>query len=578
MATFSPFKRSPAIGGVTLLNPQHYIIWLALAFLASISLVNSKDSISTLTLWALAHLAGFAGSAIWFLLFRVVVFKNRVIQPIRSVWVYLFGFFLGFVKGVGTGAAGNAVNLDFATPGEVLLRGISAGLISGLTVPALAFVEYRRRQYQRDLDLLIAQDIQADLGEANAASNKGKTGSSLAELREHLESLRQTVSLAEYPFEMRSKLPIAIRELADDIVRPLSHKLWEIESRARNDFSLGTLAKLALAAKPKPTAPYLAVFFIVLLVGHQLEFSLTESFFRSIIGTAILGAIELISVWFKPKHLPFRVFTEVVWMSLAVLLINLINSTIFSSSLDQSNFDSTIALLIWLLELRFIFGVFSAANQAHNTIQAQLKSAIGTIRRKSMAEAAADRFKNRSLANLLHGQVQNSLLSASLRLESGSVSKHELQVEIDSLIKLLDTPIRIGANQLSQGVPFSQGMQEITHRWRGFAAISFNNFSIISEVPDLNTNLLLELLEEAVANAVRHGLADSVVVELDSTPKNRLSISVIDNGVGPRAGKFGLGSALFEIVSGGNWSLTAQPEGGSKLEIQFDNQAEFNPR
>jgi signal transduction histidine kinase len=195
-----------------------------------------------------------------------------------------------------------------------------------------------------------------------------------------------------------------------------------------------------------------------------------------------------------------------------------------------------------------------------------------------MAEAAADRFKNRSLANLLHGQVQNSLLSASLRLESGSVSKHELQVEIDSLIKLLDTPIRIGANQLSQGVPFSQGMQEITHRWRGFAAISFNNFSIISEVPDLNTNLLLELLEEAVANAVRHGLADSVVVELDSTPKNRLSISVIDNGVGPRAGKFGLGSALFEIVSGGNWSLTAQPEGGSKLEIQFDSQAEFNPR
>ena len=125
------------------------------------------------------------------------------------------------------------MNLDFATPGEVLLRGISAGLISGLTVPALAFVEYRRRQYQRDLDLLIAQDIQADLGEANAASNKGKTGSSLAELREHLESLRQTVSLAEYPFEMRSKLPIAIRELADDIVRPLSHKLWEIESRAR---------------------------------------------------------------------------------------------------------------------------------------------------------------------------------------------------------------------------------------------------------------------------------------------------------------------------------------------------------
>jgi hypothetical protein len=67
-------------------------------------------------------------------------------------------------------------------------------------------------------------------------------------------------------------------------------------------------------------------------------------------------------------------------------------------------------------------------------------------------------------------------------------------------------------------------------------------------------------------------------VELDSTPKNRLSISVIDNGVGPRAGKFGLGSALFEIVSGGNWSLTAQPEGGSKLEIQFDSQAEFNPR
>jgi hypothetical protein len=47
-----------------------------------------------------------------------------------------------------------------------------------------------------------------------------------------------------------------------------------------------------------------------------------------------------------------------------------------------------------------------------------------------------------------------------------------------------------------------------------------------------------------------------------------LEVRVVDDGVGPRDGAPGLGSAYFAAASGGEWSLAAGEEGGSVLVLR----------
>ncbi len=562
-----PLNKSPAIGGSTLFNMGHYFLWLGLAFLASISLVATRDSITTLSLWAAAHLVGFTGAALWLLLFHSVMFKKRTIEPIRNIWVYLFGFFLGLIKGACTGIASNALHLESSSAGEVLLRGVSAGLISCLTVPALAFVEFRRRQYQRDLDLLVARQIREELDVSELALEKPFEGAQLDNLRNRLDSLLEQVSKTERFSELQRNLPHVIREIAEGAVRPLSHRIWAIQAQERNDFSLRTLAKVAFAAKPKPLSIYLTVFFTVVFFGYQLEYSIVVSFLSSVIGTGILAATSLVAGWLNPKKLKVRIVTEIFCLGIAVMLINLVNRLLFSSSMAPGSFDSTVALLIWLLELRFIFGVFAAATEAHSSIQTQLESAVSNNQRQTLAEEALGRLKNRNLANLLHGQVQNGLLGTSLKLESGSVSKLELQADIEALIELLKSPATTDLTGRDKTDQFSTGIIRIQNRWAGFATITITvNESGHGNKP-LNESLLLELLEEAIANAVRHGLADVIHISLESRDGAGQEITVLDNGVGPRDGKSGLGTALFETVSLGDWELSPRANGGTQLRV-----------
>jgi anti-sigma regulatory factor (Ser/Thr protein kinase) len=85
----------------------------------------------------------------------------------------------------------------------------------------------------------------------------------------------------------------------------------------------------------------------------------------------------------------------------------------------------------------------------------------------------------------------------------------------------------------------------------------------------VDTRNIVHVVEEAFSNALRHGLATEATILLNSTP-SEISLDVIDNGVGPRAGDPGLGSSLFNSIAGSNWSLSRGPEGiGAKLNLQI---------
>ena len=70
---------------------------------------------------------------------------------------------------------------------------------------------------------------------------------------------------------------------------------------------------------------------------------------------------------------------------------------------------------------------------------------------------------------------------------------------------------------------------------------------------------------------MRHGLATHVKIELHLTDTGDLACTFTDNGVGLAIdSRPGLGSAIFESMTAGNWSRTARHDGpGTRLHLVF---------
>jgi signal transduction histidine kinase len=69
------------------------------------------------------------------------------------------------------------------------------------------------------------------------------------------------------------------------------------------------------------------------------------------------------------------------------------------------------------------------------------------------------------------------------------------------------------------------------------------------------TDAIEQVVEEAITNAVRHGGARYVVVQVEGSPDGH-RITVDDDGRGAHEALPGIGLTLYERVTGGRWELT----------------------
>jgi two-component system sensor histidine kinase UhpB len=115
---------------------------------------------------------------------------------------------------------------------------------------------------------------------------------------------------------------------------------------------------------------------------------------------------------------------------------------------------------------------------------------------------------------------------------------------------------------LNNDVPVPAGRDlflQITTRWprevNGWAA--FN---------------LLRIVQQAAANAWRHGRARKVDVILDVGPSDEAVVVVLDDGVGIEDSPFGFGMAGMQeraAILGGRVSAQPREAGGTRVEVRF---------
>ena len=110
-----------------------------------------------------------------------------------------------------------------------------------------------------------------------------------------------------------------------------------------------------------------------------------------------------------------------------------------------------------------------------------------------------------------------------------------------------------------------ESVEVVALRWRDFLSIELSLFG--DDLVEPKVAVIAQAVEEGITNSFRHGKATHITILMERKTSSLL-ISIIDNGVGPSGGIFGIGSQTFDLLSGGNWSLSANASApGSTLTL-----------
>ena len=168
----------------------------------------------------------------------------------------------------------------------------------------------------------------------------------------------------------------------------------------------------------------------------------------------------------------------------------------------------------------------------------------------------------RNVMHHLHGTVQNRVLALRLSAGSQSAKSHRaLEKAISEIIAQAKADF-----QSSQARPFQDRVESLIAEWKPIANVTVN--SRLRDMSDLREAVLFMVIQEAVTNSIRHGLARSVTVSLDAHESDRrVLLDVVDDGTGParKVRKLGVGLGFLAALSEGAWSLDTRPGGGSRL-------------
>jgi len=328
---------------------------------------------------------------------------------------------------------------------------------------------------------------------------------------------------------------------------------------------LSQLSRLAVKKNPFPMGLILIGLAIGLLPINLTAFTIGDALLRTfvmltltsmiLIGAKLLRRESTMGIW--------GVFIGATALSTGVSLAAAI--AIFGYPLSSRDIPIWIAYFLWQLQLSLFASVVSEVLSSRAEIRKELIQHLGQEQLDSDVRGALGRIRNRELAQYIHGNIQNKLLSFALKFDQDNLSTDDVSKLLEEVDNLFSKAI--SEYQSVNTADLDEQLSHLVQRWAGFVNIDQRNSLSKSDLSEGQIKSVLQVVSEGISNAVRHGFAKNLKINIQrSDSDNRqIEVTVEDDGLGPRSGKPGLGTELFNATSGVNWSLTSGKYGGSVL-------------
>ena len=529
--------------------------------------------------WSLISLLSFLTQLLFIKLSQIILINKRNFQPFALWVIFVIGGASGAIKAVIVYISPQflemqVVSLDL---GSRILAGTFVGIcvvpIFAVISNQLSLVLQRRKILMQALLVeeslkFSNQEALQKVREATQIAIESEFSSLISETRKQIKNT-EGKSL-EQQYEL---IASALTLSAQNLIRPLSHRLMQDMSQ---DFPSPPLRSIFFLAFKKPILPILPTLFlasIVSVITVLREITSIPIIFFICFSEAFFLFIQIISInaftksrMSKKSSVNTPIF--IVLSSFLGVSADYVLSLILFSEYEFLKGELLLLDAFW--RLAFICVVSFVVNLIENeaAVEQFISELINTHKiDKMLADQEIIRVKQ-DIARYLHGNLQSRVMALGLSLKVREIKD---QVSMDSALSLsqslLDSPfsefLAAEDRSLFDEVSFN------ATKWDGLLNIHVN-----IEVDDLQLSQIQKravgtALEEAFANALRHGLAKEVEIKIYQDGLG-ITVAVLDDGVGPRNTPPGLGSRLYDAVATRGWSLQHRlNDEGSILELRI---------
>ena len=558
------------VGGRWAISWQAYALSVPVALLASVGAIGRYAQTAADFWLALAVALGTCaaiGALLYFL--AKTIYKNSATRPV-SLWALaLSGLFSGtiFSAGIALGKALLGANFFDDLVPQIVANSV---LISwwGTTV---ALVLDSTDRFSRQRDEVIEAAIETELVKVRGSATEQRLRESMNEIiSSEISQARSTLTTAMQAVEPNSNdanwQPISglMRDIASDVMRPLSKKLWDSAAVVfpRPNF----IQVLKNIVDSQPLRPLALTIIAVLLSASTLVNTFGQGPGLAVLGAtvayiwlAVPPAMAVIKrnpglhrITFIVTIFGFQIFDTLAWMwagqqaavevSFGTLAVNVVACAV-------------------LILLTSGFGAFSNVNEA--SLQAfrqdvSNKQLAVLVNNKVVSALAQEASRN------LHGRVQTRLLSCAAAIDRATASG-DIDLLNRALIEVNDIFDDASLSKPEEPLqPLGQQLDEIAKHWDGLCEVNLNLDESLKALATKTGSDIAEIVEEAVTNAVRHGRATKVHIRVEDLG-SKVGIAVSDNGLFVTDGTPGVGTELIRLLTQGDFSLTQNSSGGATL-------------
>ena len=484
---------------------------------------------------------------------HLTVFRHRRNAPVAIGWVIAFAVVLGVGRIAATYAVQHAQagpTLSAADLSRIAVAIMPATIVAFVLIVYLLAIE---DWYTGERERLLRFEVDAEAARLRALGALDATRAVVtARIREDLEG-----QLAGLEGGERLAISDRVLDAAAGYVRPESHALWSTREQASRRGMLGELERASLADPLPLLVPF------ALWLASAVPFAVI----RTDLGRTLLATVAVLSGMLIAyplgrrlisRYAPAPCFVRARLLALATMLVAAIPTLALYRRNAQYEHGNGLLLALISVAMVIVLTIVASWTRAGLQVQGErlreLRSQAEEAEFQRLALEAATEQMQRDLALYLHGTVQAGLVASAYAIQDAATRGDEVALE-HAIADARAAAARVGD---PAPAPVSRDLTAmrtaIDETWQGILAIRWTLPA--GELDAAVVDRLGNVVRECLANASIHGAASDAAVSLIADG-DAVVVEVIDNGRGIGDGAPGLGSAVLNEATAGNWTIAA---------------------
>jgi len=404
---------------------------------------------------------------------------------------------------------------------DPVIRTLASSVTMSVWLLVIGAALEARAQYRRDVDELLATLVARELhGRLLDRQSLRPSETTAARIAMTSSELRTIVEQGSHD---HARTAILLQQAIEERLRPLSHDLWFSPwpvapvAHRRMDF-----VNRCLAAK----LPVTAMTFAAVLLLSWGSVVLHGRWQGAVVGLVIAITYGAVLAVGQRPALPVWVSVTIRYLGVLALPAAAASAAITVLGLGQPLSPLAVALGLPLIT----FGIAAAV-----TVESDRAATLADLRAR-LAEPDWDRHLGElvrreldaNTATLLHNSVQSALTAAALQLQL-AVALDEpgrARTALSRAAQAIDDVEQTSRVAEPKGVG-RESLNEVVQAWEGIATVHVE--VSVGSLDPREWSLLVDLLNECVANAVRHSGARSISASIQIN-SHEVSLLVIDDG------------------------------------------------